>query len=118
MGGELGFIDFARDGGGDDGRRVFIPDVVLHNKDGAYSALLASHDGGKIRIIQLTALYIHDTPLLKTEHTPSLLVYVGRVHAGSYLMVRVFPKKLGFIPRNKKYPPNGNFSVRGYHVSD
>ena len=71
---EFGFVDFARYRRGDNGRGILVADIVLYDEYGAYSALLASHDGGSIRIIQFTAFYVHNIPLLKTEQLPYYIV--------------------------------------------
>ena len=46
MGRQFCLVDFAGDGGGDDGGGILIPDIVLHDKDGANAPLLTPHDGG------------------------------------------------------------------------
>ena len=43
---ELGFVDFTCNRGGDNGRGILIPDIVLHDPHGTDSALFAPHDGG------------------------------------------------------------------------
>ena len=46
MGGEFGFVDLARNGGGDDRWGLFVPDVVLYDQNGTDSALFTPHYGG------------------------------------------------------------------------
>ena len=75
MRGQFRFVDFAGDRSGDDGGRIFVPDVILHDEDGADSALFTPYDGGEIRIIQFSSFDIHITPLLKNEHS-LIAVYV------------------------------------------
>ena len=74
MGGEFCFVDLAGNGGGDDGGGLLIADVVLNDEHGAYSALFASYDGRKIRIIQFASFNLHTIPLLKTEQTPYRII--------------------------------------------
>ena len=45
MRGKPSFVEFARHRGGDNGRAVLVPDVVLHDENGAYAALLATDNG-------------------------------------------------------------------------
>ena len=74
MGREFRLVDFAGNGGGDDGGGILIPDVVLHDEYGTDSALFAPDDGGEIRIIQFASFNLHTIPLLKTEQTPYLSI--------------------------------------------
>lgn len=46
MRGELGFVDFAGNGGGNHGGGIFIADIVLHDEHGTNPALFATHYGG------------------------------------------------------------------------
>lgn len=45
MGGKSGFLEFARDGGCDNGGGIFIPDIVLYDEYGTDSPLFAPHYG-------------------------------------------------------------------------
>ena len=59
MGRQTRFSDFACYSGGDDGRGILVPDVVLNDQHRSNSALFATDDGGKIRIIQFTSFDLH-----------------------------------------------------------
>ena len=70
MGGELCFVDFAGDCGGDDGGGVFVPDVVLNDENGTDTALFAADHRRQIGIIKFSAFNVHIKHLSRKKKTP------------------------------------------------
>lgn len=61
--GESGFADLTGDGGGDDGRRMPVADVILYNKYRAHPALLAADHRRQIGVIDLSSFdHVFHTP--------------------------------------------------------
>ena len=54
------FCNLACDGGGDDGRAVFVAHIVLNDEYGTQSSLLRTDDGTEIGIINISAFYSHE----------------------------------------------------------
>ena len=53
VGGQFGFSEAAGDGCRDDGRTVFVADVVLHDENRTDAALFASDDRTEVRVIDI-----------------------------------------------------------------
>jgi hypothetical protein len=108
------FINAARYGSGYNGGGVFVSYVVLHHENGAYAALFAADDGGKIGVIKFTAFYVHryTSCVRKTPYDiicrNSVFPCAVRIIPGPLPFYTVFVKESASeAGKRKKFPSGG-----------
>ena len=77
VGGQLGLgVHFAGNGRHNDGGAVFVPRVVLKNKDGAIAFLLGADSPAQIGIVHIAAqiclIHVYDLPLKCRRQVPPM----------------------------------------------